>query len=145
MTDTRLTLDALRSKLELKLAMAREDGARVDATRAYEGFLADLDRLRMPHGGEEAGEVALTTEEVARRLGLRDPETVARYCREGHFAPRAGDDFTAAFQLDGPRSPWRVPTAVLGAYLRRRDRTADELPDAGDPLDEFDAFLRESA
>jgi len=42
MTDSRLTLDALRSKLELKLAMAREDGVSVDATRVYEAFLADL-------------------------------------------------------------------------------------------------------
>ena len=136
MVQTPRTLEELRAKIRLKLEMAREDGARLDAVSVYESFLGDLNGIEEGAGPRDR---TYTTDVVADRLGLQDPETIARYCREGRFDPREGEDFPAPYQLDGRKSPWRIPSPALAAYIGRR-READRR--AVNVLDKFDTFLK---
>lgn len=70
--------------------------------------------------GEEEADRYLTTTKAARRLSV-EPETVARWCRDGQFP--------GAFKTDpeGETGEWRIPAVDVRSMRERRNPTEDRV------------------
>lgn len=74
------------------------------------------------NAGEAGGESGtyLTTSETARRLSV-EPETIARWCRDGRFPD--------AFKTDpeGETGEWRIPTDNVRRMREKADAAEDRV------------------
>ena len=138
MTTKTITLTELREKTESKLRFAREDGATLDAAKAYESFLRDLESLELSSAPLDR---VYTTEEVAERLRVT-AQTVTEYCRARRFQAPSGATFPSAYRTSGDSGPWRVPAAAL-VYFIMQQSEPDPVPGTQrDGFEDLEPFLK---
>jgi hypothetical protein len=137
MTTKTITLTELREKTEAKLRFAREDGATLDAAKAYESFLRDLECLELCSAPLDQ---VYTTEEVAERLRVT-AQTVTEYCRTGRFQAPPGATFASAYRTSGDSGPWRIPASALVYFIKQQSGPDPVTGAERDDFEDFEPFL----
>jgi len=97
--------DVERGLWRLRIPLDAGDGPRFDEFAADLRAILDRHTNATPRPAPAGPPRLLSTREAAARLGLRNPETIRRWCQCGRLA--------GAFRLGGGRGRWRIPAATI--------------------------------